>query len=117
VHAGDERQQIAKNARDSSDGFWNRFPTFWSADGERTGTVKIKKRICTGAALACANTRDQGITRLLEFIGILTPQRFQSMNCQNRNEDHVAFSYPFLNLYTRAILYQDQNNGDAAVGY
>jgi hypothetical protein len=32
VRAGDERHQIAKNARDSFDGFWNRFPTFWSAD-------------------------------------------------------------------------------------
>jgi hypothetical protein len=32
MRAGDERQQIAKNARDSFDGLWNRFPTFWSAD-------------------------------------------------------------------------------------
>jgi hypothetical protein len=32
VRAGDERHQIAKNARDSFDGFWNLFPTFWSAD-------------------------------------------------------------------------------------
>ena len=32
VRAGDERHQIAKNARDSFDGFWNRFPTFWSAE-------------------------------------------------------------------------------------
>jgi len=32
VRASDECQQIAKNARDSLDGFWDRFPTFWSAD-------------------------------------------------------------------------------------
>jgi hypothetical protein len=32
VRAGDERHQVANNARDSFDSFWNRFPTFWSAD-------------------------------------------------------------------------------------
>ena len=34
VRASDERQQITKNTRDSFDGFWNRFPTFWSVNGQ-----------------------------------------------------------------------------------
>ena len=47
MRAVDERQQIAKNARDSFDGFWNRFPTFWSANRQ----AQLKRlKYCTGAS-------------------------------------------------------------------
>jgi hypothetical protein len=51
VRAGDERHQIAKNARDSFDGFWNRFPTFWSANTQaRLKNMNLHRCVC-----ACAN--------------------------------------------------------------
>ena len=34
MRAGDERQQIAKDARDGFDGPWNGFPTFWPAEAQ-----------------------------------------------------------------------------------
>jgi hypothetical protein len=67
VRAGDERHQIAKNARDSFDGFWNRFPTFWSAEQIDRHTVKKKLNMesalhTVDARVARANTvtSDQG---------------------------------------------------------
>jgi hypothetical protein len=50
VRARDERHQIAKNARHSFDSFWNRFPTFRSADGQKGTWLKKKEAesgICT----------------------------------------------------------------------
>jgi hypothetical protein len=41
VRAGDERHQISENAWDSFDGFWNRFPTFWSENRQ----VQLKKAV------------------------------------------------------------------------
>jgi hypothetical protein len=76
VCAVDERQQIAKDARDGFGGFGNSFPTFWSAGAEVKG-VRRKPM------------------RLLELIGIISPQRFQSMDGQNRNKNCVAFSQSF----------------------
>ena len=72
MRASDERHQIAKNARDSFDGFWNRFPTFWSAQTDRRSLEK-KSWICTGSRVHAhyLDTREQC---LLEFISILTPQ-------------------------------------------
>jgi hypothetical protein len=52
VRAGDERNKIAKNARDSFDGFWNRFPAFWSANRQ----AQSKKLNLHRCARACANT-------------------------------------------------------------
>jgi hypothetical protein len=63
VRARDERHQIAKNARHSFDSFWNRFPTFRSADGQKGTWLKKKKlnleSVLHRCARACANTRDQ----------------------------------------------------------
>ena len=98
MRARDERHQIAKNARDSFDGFWDRFPTFWSAEQTDRHTINnFKKKAESGFAV----TKEEKEC-LLEFIDIFTPQGFQSMNDQNRNVDQVAFSYPFFLLYTRA---------------
>jgi hypothetical protein len=63
ARAGDERHQIAINARDSFDGFWNRFPTFWSAEQTDRYTVRKKKvesGICT--AQVCARARANTVT-------------------------------------------------------
>jgi hypothetical protein len=57
VCAGDERHQIAKKARDSFDGFWNLFPTFWSADKQ----AQLKKLNLHRCARTCMRKyRDQG---------------------------------------------------------
>jgi hypothetical protein len=81
VGTSDERQQIAVNARDGLGCLRNGFPTFWSG---QTGKLNV------GAL------RKQAQRYLLELICILTPQRFQSMYCQNGNNDHIALSKPFM---------------------
>ena len=52
MRASDKRHQISKNARNSFDSFWNRFPTFWSVN--RQAQFKNKKLNPHGCVHACA---------------------------------------------------------------
>ncbi len=74
--ARDECEQIAEDARDGFNSFWNGLPTFWPAKSDE---------------LECGNGTH---TSLPKLVSVFTPYRFHSMYGANRDKDHVALSQP-----------------------